>query len=105
MFVDWNCCRSKVKRVNKATVLLTSDLLIGIDELILYRKKIGVNSKNAYIFAALTRNNSKHFRGNDCLTSLLQECPLKVPEELVVVPFDVGHFVPFIKNWNELAVV
>ena len=54
--------------------------MIDIHALISYREKIGVNSKNPYIFVARTRNCLKPVRGNDFLALLFQEWLLKVPE-------------------------
>lgn len=67
------------KRSRKVPVILTPDMIQGIDCLIKYRESANVNSSNKYIFAAPTTANS-YLKGWDALTAVCQQIPdLKMP--------------------------
>ena len=67
------------KRSRKVPVILTPDMIQGINCLIKYRESVNVNSSNKYIFAAPSTSNS-FFKGWDALISVWQQIPdLKTP--------------------------
>ena len=68
------------KRGTRVPIILTPDVIAGIETLIKTRQQIGIAPNNKYIFATPTRNSTNHLRGNDCMSSVVKrvgnlQCP------------------------------
>lgn len=68
------------KRGNKVPLLMTKDISLSMELLIKTRQLIGIPKENVYVFPAPSRNSTSHLRGNDCLATIVKNCPqLKFP--------------------------
>lgn len=59
------------KRGRQVPILLEPDLVKAMEALNKTRDRVGVNSKNIYLFATPTRNSLRHVRGNDAMKKVL----------------------------------
>lgn len=67
------------KRGRKVPILMTADIVNGINALLKTREAVGVHCNNKHIFAAPTRNSIKYLRGPDCLHSVVNQLDLENP--------------------------
>ena len=65
------------KRGRKVPIILSSDVISGINCLIKHRELVGVNPENKYIFAAPTRGSKNYLHGYDCLSAVVDRLPLE----------------------------
>lgn len=72
------------KRGRKVPVILTPEMIEGIDRLIKTRKKVGIPDENPYVFARPNRQLLEPMRAWDCIRKLATQCepPLSNPENI-----------------------
>ncbi|KAF5276948.1 hypothetical protein FQR65_LT16128 [Abscondita terminalis] len=67
------------KRGRRVPVILTPEIVAGIDFLLELRLSVGVAVDNPYVFA-LGSNSMSYLRGHDCIRTICQQANLKHPD-------------------------
>ena len=62
------------KRGRKVPVILTPEMIKGVDLLIKTREAVGIAVENPYVFARLNRQSLEPMRAWDCLKKLATQC-------------------------------
>jgi len=72
------------KRGRKVPVILTPEMINGIDLLIKTRETVGIAADNPYVFARPSRQSLEPMRAWDCLKKLATQCepPLSNPSNI-----------------------
>jgi len=78
---DLICVIGKQKK--SVPVILTKDMLDGINLLLKHRSYVGVNSHNNYLFPRVFGGSLEHLQTWDCLRKIAKKDQIKNPDRII----------------------